>query len=143
MPVLSAHLLAHYAQCTPVEARRVAGTLLPDLLYYDTTCPASYPDNARKLSDDATNALLTVIANGKVAGDGIRLHDDLLAKFPQLGRLTTARGNLSLGPAPHSAMSMAVASSRQMWQPCCYRVSASYDFIRSSSATGAFFRSYR
>ena len=70
---------------TPVEARRVAGTLLPDLLYYDPTRPASYPDNGRKPSDDAADAFLTVITNGKVTGDGIGRHDDLLAEFPYLG----------------------------------------------------------
>ena len=68
-----------------MEARRVAGTLLPDLLYYDPTRPASYPDNGRKPSDAAADAFLTVITNGKVTGDGIGLHDDLLTKFPYLG----------------------------------------------------------
>src|SRR2546430_6646478 len=70
---------------TPVEARRVAGTLLPDLLYYDPTRPASYPDNGRTPSDDAPGAFLAVITNGKVTGDGIGPHDDLLAEFPYLG----------------------------------------------------------
>jgi len=80
-----AHSLEHYGGFTPVEARRVAGTLLPDLLYYDPTRPASYPDNGRKPSDDAADAFLTVITNGKVTGDGIGPHDDLLAEFPYLG----------------------------------------------------------
>jgi len=80
-----AHSLEHYGGFTPVEARRVAGTLLPDLLYYDPTRPASYPDNGRKPSDDAADAFLTVITNGKVRGDGIGPHDDLLAEFPYLG----------------------------------------------------------
>src|SRR6266705_4626631 len=56
-----AHSLEHYGGFTPVEARRVAGTLLPDLLYYDPTRPASYPDNGRTPSDDAADAFLTVI----------------------------------------------------------------------------------
>ena len=68
-----------------MEARRVAGTQLPDLLYYDPTRPASYPDNGRTPSDDARDAFLTVIMNGKVTGDGIGPHDDLLAEFPYLG----------------------------------------------------------
>ena len=80
-----AHSLEHFGGVTPVEARRVAGTLLPDLLYYDPTRPASYPDNGRKPSDDAADAFLTVITNGKVTGDGIGPHDDLLAEFPYLG----------------------------------------------------------
>jgi len=80
-----AHALEHFGGFTPVEARRVAGTLLPDLLYYDPTRPASYPDNGRTPSDDAADAFLTVITNGKVTGDGIGPHDDLLAEFPYLG----------------------------------------------------------
>ena len=86
-----AHSLERYGGFTPVEARRVAGTLLPDLLYYDPTRPASYPDNGRKPSDDAPDAFLTVITNGKVTGDGIGPHDDLLAEFPYLGPPHTAR----------------------------------------------------
>src|SRR5207253_1806679 len=80
-----AHSLEHFGGFTPVEARRVAGTLLPDLLYYDPTRPASYPDNGRTPSDDAPDAFLAVITNGKVTGDGIGPHDDLLAEFPYLG----------------------------------------------------------
>jgi hypothetical protein len=86
-----AHSLERYGGYTPVEARRVAGTLLPDLLYYDPTRPASYPDNGRKPSDDAPDAFLTVITNGKVTGDGIGAHDDLLADFPYLGPPHTTR----------------------------------------------------
>ena len=80
-----AHSLEHTGGFAPVEARRVAGTLLPDLLYYDPTRPASYPDNGRKPSDDAADAFLIVITNGKVTGDGIGPHGDLLTEFPYLG----------------------------------------------------------
>jgi hypothetical protein len=80
-----AHSLEHFGEFTPVEARRVAGTLLPDLLYYDPTRPASFPDNGRKPSDDAADVFLTIITNGKITGDGVGPHDDLLAEFPYLG----------------------------------------------------------
>ena len=80
-----AHSLEHVGGLAPEEARRVAGTLLPDLLYYDPTRPASYPHNGRTPSDDAADAFLTVITNGKVTGDGIGPHEDLLAEFPYLG----------------------------------------------------------
>jgi Domain of unknown function (DUF4331) len=80
-----AHALEHYGGFTPVEARRVAGTLLPDLLYYDPTHPAAYPANGRTPSDDAADAFLTLITQGRVTGDGIGPHDDLLAVFPYLG----------------------------------------------------------
>src|SRR5260221_474017 len=80
-----AHSLEHVGGLAPEEARRVAGTLLPDLLRYDPTRPASYPHNGRTPSDAAADAFLTVITNGKVTGDGIGAHDDLLAEFPYLG----------------------------------------------------------
>jgi hypothetical protein len=79
-----AHSLEHLGGFTPVVARRVAVTLLPDLLYYDPTRPAFYPNNGRPPSDDAPNAFLTLITNGKVTGDGIGPHEDLLAEFPLL-----------------------------------------------------------
>ena len=51
-----AHALEHAGGYTPEEARRVARTLLPDLLPYDPTRPASFPDNGRTLTDDAVDA---------------------------------------------------------------------------------------
>ena len=80
-----AHSLEHTGGLTPEEARRVAGTLLPDLLRYDPTRPASYPLNGRKPTDDAADAFLTVITDGKLTGDGVGPHSDLLAEFPYLG----------------------------------------------------------
>jgi hypothetical protein len=80
-----AHALEHTGGFTPEEARRVAGTLLPDVLRYDPTRPASFPHNGRALSDDAADTFLTIITNGKVRGDGIGPHGDLLAEFPYVG----------------------------------------------------------
>jgi PAS domain S-box-containing protein len=61
-----AHSLEHTGGYTPAEVTRVAGTLLPDILLYDPTRPASYPENGRKLSDDAIDVFLSIITNGKV-----------------------------------------------------------------------------
>ena len=80
-----AHAMEHIGGFTPEDARRVAGTLLPDLLRYDPTLPVSYPQNGRRPSDDAADAFLNVITNGKVTGDGVGPHSDLLAEFPYLG----------------------------------------------------------
>lgn len=80
-----AHALEHTGGYAPEEARRVAGTLLPDLLPYDPTRPARYPDNGRALSDDAGDAFLAVLTNGKVTEDKVGPHGDLLADFPYLG----------------------------------------------------------
>jgi hypothetical protein len=38
-----AHSLEHTGGYTPAEATRVAGALLPDILFYDPTRPVSYP----------------------------------------------------------------------------------------------------
>ncbi len=81
-----AHSIEHIGGLAPDEARRAAGKLLPDLLRYDPTRPASYPHNGRRLSDDAVDAFLAIITNGKVTGDKVGPHDDLLAEFPYLGQ---------------------------------------------------------
>jgi hypothetical protein len=80
-----AHALEHTGGYAPEEARRVAGTLLPDMLSYDPTHPASFPSNGRTLTDDAADAFLAVLTNGKVTGDKVGPHIDLLAEFPYLG----------------------------------------------------------
>jgi hypothetical protein len=80
-----AHALEHAGGYTPEEARRVAGTLLPDMLSYDPTRPASFPGNGRTLTDDAADAFLSVPTNGKVTGDKVGAHGDLLVEFPYLG----------------------------------------------------------
>ena len=63
----------------------VAKTLLPDIMRYDHTCPASYPDNGRTLTDRALDYFLSVLTNGKIKTDGVAAHSDLLADFPYLG----------------------------------------------------------
>jgi hypothetical protein len=80
-----AHALEHTGGYTPEEARRVARTLLPDMLSYDPTRPASFPGNGRTLTDDAGDAFLAVFTNGRVTGDKVGAHTDLLAEFPYVG----------------------------------------------------------
>ena len=80
-----AHALEHTGGYTPEEARRVAETLLPEILPYDPTRPASFPDNGRTLTDDAGDAFLAVLTNGKVTEDNLGPHSDLLDEFPYLG----------------------------------------------------------
>ena len=92
-----AHSLEHTGGFSPEEATRVAGTLLPDLLRYDPTRPASYPHNGRKPTDDVADAFLAVITNGKVTGDGVGPHSDLLADFPYLGPPHTNRAPMEAG----------------------------------------------
>jgi hypothetical protein len=67
-----AHALEHSGGYTPEEAKRVAGKMLPELLSYDPTLAASFPDNGRTLTDDAADAFLAILTNGKVTEDKVR-----------------------------------------------------------------------
>ncbi len=80
-----AHSLEHTGRYAPEEAKRAARTLLPEVLPYDPTRPASFPGNGRTLTDDAGDAFLAILTNGKVTGDKVGPHIDLLAEFPYLG----------------------------------------------------------
>ena len=55
------------------------------MLSYDPRRPASFLTNGRTLTDDAADAFLAVLTNGKVAGDRVGPHGDLLIEFPYLG----------------------------------------------------------
>jgi hypothetical protein len=80
-----AHSLEHSGGYTPEEAQRVAKTLLPDIMRFDHTRPASYPNNGRTLTDDALDHFLSILTKGKVTTDGVGAHSDLLAEFPYVG----------------------------------------------------------
>jgi hypothetical protein len=45
----------------------------------------SFPGNGRTLTDDAGDAFLAVFTNGRVTGDKVGAHSDLLAEFPYQG----------------------------------------------------------
>jgi hypothetical protein len=80
-----AHSLEHTGGYLPEDARRVAETLLPDILFYDPSRPASYPVNGRALSDDVMDVFISLLTNGKLTRDDVGPHLDLLADFPYLG----------------------------------------------------------
>ncbi|MGH6966582.1 MAG: DUF4331 family protein [Phenylobacterium sp.] len=87
-----AHSLEHAGGYAPADAQRVAATLLPDILSFDHTRPAAYPQNGRALTDDVQDHFLAILTNGKVMGDGVGPHSDLLADFPYLGPPHAATG---------------------------------------------------
>jgi Domain of unknown function (DUF4331) len=87
-----AHALEHAGGYTPAEATRVAGTLLPDVLQYDPTRAAAFPNNGRALVDDVADVFLGILTNGKVTQDKVGAHKDLLAEFPYVGAPHKARG---------------------------------------------------
>jgi Domain of unknown function (DUF4331) len=85
------HSLEHTGGCTPEEARRAAGILLPDILPYDSSRPASYPSDGRTLSDDAIDVFLPILTNGKVTRVNVGPDKDLLTSFPYLVQPHKAR----------------------------------------------------
>ena len=80
-----AHALEQVGGYSPEDAKRVAGTLLPDVLPYDPRQPANYPHNGRMLTDDVGDHFLALFTNRRVTGDGVGPHTDLLSEFPYLG----------------------------------------------------------
>ncbi|MGI8447007.1 MAG: DUF4331 family protein [Streptosporangiaceae bacterium] len=68
----------------PEEARQAALMFLPDILRYDRTQPAHYP-NGRVPTDDVYSMRFAWLSHGKVPPTGLRPHDDLLNEFPYLG----------------------------------------------------------
>lgn len=80
-----AHELEHSGGYAPGDAITVARKLLPDILSYDPRRPTCFPDNGRTLRDDVVDVFFSIYTNGKVAGDGVGPHADLLDEFPYLG----------------------------------------------------------
>jgi hypothetical protein len=80
-----AHSLEHIGGYSQEDAKRVAGTLLPDVLRYQPSRPVGYPDNGRLLTDDVADPFMAVLTNGKVSEDKVGPHNDLLPEFPYLG----------------------------------------------------------
>jgi hypothetical protein len=68
----------------PEEAEAAARIVLPDILRYDSTHPAAYP-NGRAITDDVFSARFAWLTHGKVGPDGLKPHDDMLSEFPFLG----------------------------------------------------------
>jgi hypothetical protein len=68
-----------------LEHSGVARKLLPDILSYDPREPVRYPHNGRTLTDDVVDVFLSMYTNGKVMGDKVGPHGDLLDDFPYLG----------------------------------------------------------
>jgi hypothetical protein len=68
----------------PGEATAAARTLLPDILHYDRTRPAHYP-NGRVMTDDVFSARMIFMVHGQATPQSIKPHDDLMARFPFLG----------------------------------------------------------
>jgi hypothetical protein len=80
-----AHELEHSGGYAQGDAIAVARKLLPDILLYDPRRPTCFPHNGRTLRDDVVDLFFSIYTNGKVAGDNVGPHGDLLDDFPYLG----------------------------------------------------------
>ena len=86
-----AHSLEHTGGYSPEEAVRAAKILLPDVMHYDPSQPAKFPNNGRALIDDVVAVFMPIFSNGKVKGDKTKAHSDLLDVFPYMGTPHKAR----------------------------------------------------
>ncbi|MFF2848677.1 DUF4331 family protein [Streptomyces sp. NPDC058001] len=77
-------VLQHTGGYDPEAAEKALRTVLPDILRFDRSKPAAYP-NGRKPTDDVTSARLRMVSGGKITSDEIGPHTDLLPGFPYLG----------------------------------------------------------
>jgi hypothetical protein len=80
-----AHELEHSGGYTTEDAIGVARKLLPDILSFDPRRPVSFPHNGRTLTDDVVDVFFSMLTNGRVTGDKVGPHGDLLNEFPYLG----------------------------------------------------------
>ncbi|HKR70145.1 MAG TPA: DUF4331 family protein [Streptosporangiaceae bacterium] len=68
----------------PEEATEAALMDLPDILRYDRSQPAAYP-NGRFLTDDVYSMRFAWLSHGKVPPTGLKPHGDMQSSFPYLG----------------------------------------------------------
>ena len=80
------HLMGHTGHYTREEAIAAidADRLLPDMLSYDPSKPAKYP-NGRVFTDDVIDHRLAFLSKGEIPPDGLKPHSDTLDEFPYLG----------------------------------------------------------
>jgi hypothetical protein len=80
------HLMGHTGNYTREEAVAAiaADRLLPDMLPFDTSRPAKYP-NGRVFTDDVINHRLSFLSKGDIPPTGLQPHTDTLDEFPFLG----------------------------------------------------------
>jgi hypothetical protein len=80
------HLMGHTGNYTHEEAIAAIedDAILPDMLVFDPSKPARYP-NGRIFTDDVINYRLSFLSKGDIPPTGLRPHTDLLDEFPYLG----------------------------------------------------------
>jgi hypothetical protein len=83
---LFVHLMGHTGGYTRDEAIAAIHDhgILPDMLSYDPSKSATYP-NGRVFTDDVINARLSFLSKGDIPPDGLSPHSDVLDEFPYIG----------------------------------------------------------
>lgn len=83
---LFVHLMGHTGGYTRDEAIAAIedDRILPDMLVYDHSKPARYP-NGRVFTDDVIDYRLSFLSKGDIPPSGLSPHTDLLDEFPWLG----------------------------------------------------------
>ena len=80
------HLMGHTGNYTEAEAIAAidAEGLLPDVMSFDPTKPAKYP-NGRVFADDVIDHRLAFLSKGDIPPSGLKPHTDILREFPYIG----------------------------------------------------------
>jgi len=80
------HLIGHTGNYTREEAIAAIDTerTLPDVLSFDPSKPAKYP-NGRVFTDDVIDYRLAFLTKGECPPSGLKPHTDTLREFPYLG----------------------------------------------------------
>ncbi len=80
------HLMGHTGNYTREEAIAAidADRILPDMLCFDPSKPAKYP-NGRVFTDDVINHRLAFLSKGDIPPTGLKPHTDILKEFPYIG----------------------------------------------------------
>ncbi len=80
------HLMGHTGNYTREEAIAAIDEerTLPDVLTFDPSKPAKYP-NGRVFTDDVINYRIAFLTKGECPPTGLRPHTDILGEFPYLG----------------------------------------------------------
>jgi hypothetical protein len=80
------HLMGHTGNYTRDEAIAAIDKdrILPDMLCFDPSKPAKYP-NGRVFTDDVIDHRLAFLSKGDIPPDGLKPHTDILTEFPYIG----------------------------------------------------------
>ena len=80
------HLMGHTGNYTREEAIAAIDTegLLPDMLSFNPSKPAKYP-NGRVFTDDVINYRLAFLTKNECPPTGLKPHTDILQEFPYIG----------------------------------------------------------